>query len=274
MTTYLARSAWTSTTASGATLTGVLLRGVAVHWPGTSQDRIGDPGQAAIAERLRHYRDYHMGTKGWQDIGYNLAIDQAGRVWILRSTKLAGNMVGAHCASKSNPDANREYVGVLLLLGDQEPLSDAMIEAFRDWYHTWFLPGWPNRRDVRGHGQVAGAQTECPGHYARAVMGELTTPNQEDDMYTQADRDAEAARYKDLAHRLGVLIDSEADRYQVYTHRYEDLVRRLTELADLVKASPGLDEVALAAALAALLPAVDQADLEAALRTVLGSVDE
>ncbi len=188
MTTYLARSAWTSTTASGATLTGVLLRGVAVHWPGTSQDRIGDPGQAAIAERLRHYRDYHMGTKGWQDIGYNLAIDQAGRVWILRSTKLAGNMVGAHCASKSNPDANREYVGVLLMLGDQEPLSDAMIEAFQHWYHTWFLPAWPNRRDVRGHGQVPGASTECPGPFARAIMGELSTPprGDEDDMFNPA----------------------------------------------------------------------------------------
>jgi hypothetical protein len=98
--------------------------------------------------------------------------------------------VGAHCASKANPDANREYVGVLLLLGDREPLSSAMIRAFRDWYHDQFLPTWRNRHDVRGHGQVAGAQTSCPGPYVRALVGDLTDPNasQEDDEMELTDR--------------------------------------------------------------------------------------
>jgi hypothetical protein len=176
MTEYLRRNAWTSSLASGDPLTGNLLRGVAVHWPGTTQDVIGDPGEDAIAERLRHYRSYHLG-KGWRDIGYNVAIDQAGRVWLLRSTQWHGNLVGAHCASQGNPDANREYVGVLLILGDREPLSAAMIRAFRDWYHSRFLEGWPNRYDVRGHGQVAESSTSCPGPYARALMGDLTQPN-------------------------------------------------------------------------------------------------
>jgi hypothetical protein len=175
VTEYLPRSAWTSSGASGDTLGGRFLRGVAVHWPGTSQDVIGDPGQADIAERLRHYRSYHLG-KGWRDIGYNVAIDQAGRVWMARSTLWHGNLVGAHCASDANPDANREYVGVLLLLGDREPLSPAMIRAFRDWYHNRFLPVWRDRFDVRGHGQVPGASTSCPGPYARALMGDLASP--------------------------------------------------------------------------------------------------
>jgi hypothetical protein len=159
---------------------------VSVHWPGTSQDAIGDPGKAGIAQRLQHYRSYHLG-KGWQDIGYNFAIDQAGRVWMLRSTRWHGNLVGAHSASDANPGANREYVGVLLLLGDREPLSPAMLRAFRDWYHTTFLPGWPHRNDVRGHGQVDGASTRCPGPYARSLMGDLVTPNpsQEDDDMTK-----------------------------------------------------------------------------------------
>jgi hypothetical protein len=176
MTEYEPRRDWTTSLPSGDALGGTLMRGVAVHWPGTTQDVIGDPGKAAIAERLRHYRSYHLG-KGWRDIGYNFAIDQAGRVWMLRSTQWHGNLVGAHCASQANPDANREYVGVLLILGDREPLSAAMIRAFRDWYHDHFLRGWPNRYDVRGHGQVAGASTSCPGPYARAHMGNLTTPN-------------------------------------------------------------------------------------------------
>jgi hypothetical protein len=102
-----------------------------------------------------------------------------------RSTLWHGNLVGAHCASDANPDANTEYVGVLLLLGDREPLSSAMIRAFRDWYHNRFLPVWRDRFDVRGHGQVPGASTSCPGPYARALMGDLAEPNpnptQEDD---------------------------------------------------------------------------------------------
>ncbi|HKX45799.1 MAG TPA: peptidoglycan recognition family protein [Planctomycetota bacterium] len=182
MVTYLPRSAWTSRPASGDTLTGSKLRGVAVHWPGTSQDRIGDPGRLAIGDRLRHYLDYHL-SRGWRDIGYNVAIDQAGRVWMLRSTTWRGNLVGAHCASKANPDANEEFVGVLLLLGDSEAPSAGMVDAFRHWFRDQFLVGWGPRTDVRGHQQVPGASTACPGPYALARLNDLTTaPTEDDDM--------------------------------------------------------------------------------------------
>jgi hypothetical protein len=181
--TYLSRSAWTSTSAGGSTLSGSKLRGVAVHWPGTTQDVIGDPGQASIASRIRSYRNFHVNTRGWADIGYNFAIDQAGRVWMLRSTSWAGNRVGAHCASKPNPDANHEYVGVLLILGDRETPSAAMLAAFRDWYRNRFLPIWRGRTDVRGHGKVPGASTSCPGTRALNLIasgaftsGTTTTP--------------------------------------------------------------------------------------------------
>lgn len=65
MTTYLPRSAWTSTSRGGAQLTGTKLVGIAWHWPGTSQDIIGDPGKEAIASRLRSYRNFHVNTRGW-----------------------------------------------------------------------------------------------------------------------------------------------------------------------------------------------------------------
>jgi hypothetical protein len=158
---------------------------VAVHWPGTTQDRIGGD-RAAIISRLQHYHRFHTQDRGWRDIGYNVAIDQAGRVWMLRSTAWKGNLVGAHCASDANRDANEEYVGVLLLLGDREPLSAAMIRAFVDWYRGKFLPGWPGRFDVRMHGQVVGASTACAGPYVKAALPQLKAqsapqPPQEDD---------------------------------------------------------------------------------------------
>jgi hypothetical protein len=159
---------------------------VAVHWPGTSQDRIG-ADRAAIILRLQHYYRFHTRDRGWRDIGYNIAIDQAGRVWMLRSTQWRGNLVGAHCASDANKDANEEYVGVLFLLGDREPPSAAMIYAFVDWYRRIFLPGWPNRTDVRMHGQVDGASTACAGPYVKAALPQLRAqsapqPPQEEEM--------------------------------------------------------------------------------------------
>lgn len=172
MTKYMPRSKWTASSASGDALTGDKLKGVAFHWPGTSENVIGDEGTKKTAARLRGYRNYHK-SRTWRDIGYTLAADQGGRLWMLRSSSWRGNMVGAHCASPANRDANEEYVGVLLILGDEEKPSDAMIDAVRDWYHNKFLAGWPDRDDVRVHGDVYGAQTTCAGPYVRAALDEL-----------------------------------------------------------------------------------------------------
>lgn len=175
MTTYKSRKAWTSTRAAGAALASGPILGVSVHWPGTTTRAYGVESESTIANRLRSWRDWHIRGRGWSDIGYNIAIDQAGRVWMLRSTSWAGNRSGAHSASGSNPGANRQYVGVLLILGANEQPSAAMIEAFRHWRHTHFLPGHGGgKTDLRGHGQVRGAQTSCPGGRARALIADGT----------------------------------------------------------------------------------------------------
>jgi hypothetical protein len=174
MTTYKSRSAWTSTAARGSTLTGSVLTGVAVHWPGTQMARFGVESESKVAERLRGWRSFHVTGRGWADIGYNFAIDQAGRVWQLRTTNWAGNRVGAHSASTANPSANRQRVGVLLILGASEAPTLAMIAAFQDWRTRHFLKGWPGRNDLRGHGQVPGASTSCPGPRVRALISDGT----------------------------------------------------------------------------------------------------
>ena len=276
MVTYLARSAWTSTSAGGRTLTGSKLRGVAVHWPGTAQAAIGESTQAATAARLRGYRDYHVNVKGWSDIGYNHAIDQAGRIWMCRTTQWRGNRVGAHCASATNQDANHEYVGVLLIIGQSETPSAKMIAAFRDWYHNRFLTGWPGRTDVRGHGQVQGAQTNCPGSRAKAAIPIMTTKptsgsddlDPEDDLNeTQARQLADAARIAgDLESLLQPAVqDGRFMRVQAAIGRIEAAVAKqnpaLTALQTLVQQNAvTLDQV---------LAAVDGADETAELRDAL-----
>lgn len=173
-TTYMPRSAWTSTARGGAQLTGTKLVGLACHWPGSTTDAYGVESAATVAGRLRAWRQFHVEDRGWSDIGYNFAIDQAGRVWDLRGSA----RVGAHCASPSNPDANHEFVGVLCIVGDREQPTSAMAVALWDFRRDVFLRRWPGRGDIRGHREVPGAQTACPGN----PVIELTNNPQEQDM--------------------------------------------------------------------------------------------
>lgn len=183
MTVYVSRSTWTSEPRGGAQLTGTKLGGIACHWPGSTTDDYGVESVSRVASRLRGWWDFHVNTRGWSDIGYNFAIDQAGRVWDLRGL----TRVGAHCASASNPDANHEWLGVLFILGDQEEPSAAMIQAFQDFRRDVFLPRWPGRLKLTGHGRapgVPGAQTACPGPFVadRLTDGTLARFDTEDDM--------------------------------------------------------------------------------------------
>lgn len=174
MVAYLTRDKWTSTDAGGAVLTGSKLVGVAIHWPGSTTSAYGVETQAKVAERLRGWRNYHVTGRGWSDIGYNFAVDQAGRIWQCRTTDWKGNRVGAHSASATNPDANQERVGVLFILGANEQPTKAMIEAFQHWRWDRFITGWGSKLDLRGHGQVPGASTSCPGSAVRTLISNGT----------------------------------------------------------------------------------------------------
>lgn len=174
MTTYKPRSAWTSTARGGDTLTDLQLAGVSVHYPASGNVTLANLTEREVIERLRGWRNYHVRTKGWSDIGYQVAIDGQGRVWDLRGIE----RVPAASASEANPDANREWGACLFIVGDNEQPTKAAIQAFREWRQDRWLTKWPNAVEVRGHGQVPGAQTACPGKPLRALIdnGILTLP--------------------------------------------------------------------------------------------------
>jgi hypothetical protein len=186
---YLPRSAWTSTAAGGATLTGSKLLGTSVHYPGDGNVIYAGLTRDQVAGKLRAYRSYHVNTRGWSDIGYQVAGDQAGRVWDLRGI----GRVPAASASDANPDANQEWGAFLMVIGNSEAPSPALIEAFRHWrFHRW-LTRWVGKTAVRGHRQVPGAQTSCPGSRVVALIDNGTllqrpgtapapTPTPEDEM--------------------------------------------------------------------------------------------
>lgn len=163
----LPRSAWTTThPSSNGRYDGVL--GIAVHYPATGLADIGAASQEAIAQRLRGFRNYHVNSRGWPDIGYNFAVDQAGRVWTLRGM----HNVGSHCASATNRDANTEWVGVLFVVANDEKISDAAIEAFKALRQE-VLKAFPTATKVVGHQQVPGAQTSCPGKPVMSILKAL-----------------------------------------------------------------------------------------------------
>jgi len=140
--------------------------GIALHWPGTTTNKLGVATDDQVKEWLNNWRDYHVDVRGWSDIGYNLAADQDGRLWILRGVE----RIGAHAASETNQDANVEWVGILLMLGDQERPSSDMIQAVRWARKNLVLTRYPKAKRVLGHGDVPGAQTACPGPYVREII--------------------------------------------------------------------------------------------------------
>lgn len=160
MATILPRSAWTSTPEGwNRSPLYVQPEGIAAHHPGDGDVTYANLTKDQVAAKLRGYRTHHVRSKGWADIGYNYGIDQAGRIW-----SLAGKRQAAHAASPANPGANRTLYGVLFVVGNNEPLTDKAIAAFRDLRATLgaTLP-------VYGHQQVSGASTACPGRVMDAI---------------------------------------------------------------------------------------------------------
>lgn len=161
MTTYLPRTAWTDHGPVRALtkLVPSAVEGLAIHWPGTTGP-IGDPGRSKVAARLEGYRRFHTGAppvgRAWSDIAYNLAADQAGRVWDLR---------GVEYQSAANGDQaqNRRFVALLALVGPGEKPTRELVDAVR-WARTEvLLKRYPGAKAVVGHRDVRPDPTDCPG---------------------------------------------------------------------------------------------------------------
>lgn len=176
MTTLLPRSAWASRGPVRALtpMTRSDVKGLAIHWPGTT-GAIGDPGKARIAGRLEGYRSFHAGSppvgRGWSDIAYNVAVDQAGRVWDLRG-------VGFRSAANGDQASNRAWVALLALVGPGEKPTGAMLDAIVWARHELVLSAYPDARAVRGHREVRPEPTDCPGDALQHLItaGRFTTP--------------------------------------------------------------------------------------------------
>jgi len=161
-------------------------------------DAAGDIGMRRVASALRGWQNYHMDVRGWSDIAYQIAIDQAGRAWTLRGLNIRS-------AANGDADVNLRFGAFLLVLAPGEQPSAAMIATtkgvivdFRKRFPSARLQPY-GHRDVRPRNSAGEQTTDCPGPIAEALIqsGKFTptastggtvarTLNDEDGIYIRA----------------------------------------------------------------------------------------
>jgi len=179
---YLPRSAWGARPPNDGpgSLTVSRVEGAVIHWPGTGSTKVIH-SREAVASALRGWQAYHMDQRGWSDIAYQVAVDQAGRAWTLRGLRTQSGANG-------NNDLNERYGAILLVLVTGEQPTAAMKATTRGVIAD-FRRIFPRGTAIRPHSAVRPGGTDCPGPAARAAIarGEFTPGHTEDDLpYTEA----------------------------------------------------------------------------------------
>jgi len=142
------RTTWGARAPRGTTpFTTSRLTHIITHWPGDPRTLAGRDTPAL----LRAWQNYHMDVRGWRDIGYNYAVDQDGVAWELRGWNVGGHVLA---------DENKISVGLLLIVGNNEPMSDAMRDTAAQ------LVDWIEEKrgaQLRYLGHCDWANKLCPG---------------------------------------------------------------------------------------------------------------
>lgn len=188
----LPRSAWTShgPIRPLTPLDPAQVRGLAVHWPGSTGAWGQTPTLAETIKRLETQRRQHTTpsladpSKPWSDFGYCLAADLAGRLF-------EGRGLGYRPASNGSSVTNAAYPSITVLMGPRDKVTPAAVDAVR-YARELLLERYPHATQIVGHRDLH--PTECPGPelYELLQSGAFTAPVQEDDDMPTADEIADA----------------------------------------------------------------------------------
>ena len=213
MVTYLPRSAWGARAPSSGPgrLLASRVRGAAIHWPGTGSTR-PIHSSAAVASALRGWQAFHMDSRGWSDIAYQVAVDQSGRAWTLRGLRQQSGANG-------NLTLNQQYGAILLVLVTGEQPSSAMKATVRGVVAD-FRRLFPSGTRIVPHSGIRPGGTDCPGPAARAAIarGEFTPRSSPEDEMTPAQMQ-----------ELKNFIEARNKAYALWVHRM--LSRQLVQVA-------------------------------------------
>lgn len=125
-------------------------------------------GTGPVPGVIKSIQDYHMGSRGWQDIAYSFLATVDGRAWTGRGALVAGG----HSATAARPRENFESHAVCAI-GDFDATRPpaALIEALAQIAAHGHREGWWTCRGYTGgHRDVPGAATACPGRHLYAQI--------------------------------------------------------------------------------------------------------
>ena len=153
--TYINRAGWGARhpKAGPGALDRADVKGLALHWPAMGRTRLR--GIPEVSAALRGWQEYHMDDKGWSDIAYQEAVDQDGNVYELRGLR-------TQCAANGDQDVNEHWGAILLVLGEGEQPTDAMIRAVRRRVLAQ-RDLFPRADKIVGHCHIRPEPTQCPG---------------------------------------------------------------------------------------------------------------
>ena len=97
------------------------VRAVVLHHTASSNDY----GPADVPALLRGFYAYHVTSRGWSDIGYNVLVDRFGTAWEGRAGGLSRAVVGAHAGGFNSGTVGVSMIGTY----DTVAPSPAMLET-------------------------------------------------------------------------------------------------------------------------------------------------
>lgn len=151
----LPRSTWIAVP-SGAREVQQLQEEIYIHYPAAGAD-VGLESLDEIAGRLEGWFFTHTQIRGWQDIAYNWAVDQVGRIWELRGKRQSG--------ANGGEISNERGLAILCIVGDTEQPTSALVDSVSDlivYIREWQITAGR----ILGHQEspdLGPGDTECPG---------------------------------------------------------------------------------------------------------------
>lgn len=147
-------------------------------------------GPADVPDLLYAICSYHVGVRGWNDIGYNTLIDSFGTIWEGRGGGVDQPVRGAHAAGFNSTSVGVAFIGDHNVAPPTAAAQDAFVA-----YGAWRLdlahvdprstpvvvsrdsPTYPDGvavplRAISGHRDVG--TTGCPGSIGYNLIGSLT----------------------------------------------------------------------------------------------------
>lgn len=119
--------------------------------------------EGPTTQTVRSIQDFHMGpARGWSDVGYNFLVDSGGRIYEGRGWLV----VGAHAVNH-----NTSGIGVCFIGRDGDDVTAAAKRSIR-WLYDVACRHAGRTLAKRGHGELSGNSTSCPGRTLLRWVGD------------------------------------------------------------------------------------------------------